>query len=173
MLAEIKIALWISLAILILTGFYAFQYQSNVQKFNLGLPSSGVPSSSVAPGASGASLPGASVSLTLEYVAKHSGASDCWMIVSGNVYDVTGYLNAHPGGRQSILQFCGKDGTSAFLTKGGQGSHSQYADQLLSSFFVGKLNTSISQQNLQNTQTNIQKTQQNLGGSKKGGREDD
>ena len=167
MLAEIKIALWISLAILILTGFYAFQYQSNIQKFNFGLPSNnGTLFGGVAPGASDASLSGASVSLTPEYVAKHNSASDCWMIVGGNVYDVTGYLNAHPGGKQLILSFCGKDGTTAFLTQGGQGSHSQSADQLLASFFIGKLNTSISQQNLQNTQTNIQKTQQNLGNSK-------
>jgi len=117
---------------------------------------------------------GGSVSLTAEYVAKYnSSASDCWMIVNGNIYDVTTYLNAHPGGRQAILSFCGKDGTTAFLTQGGQGSHSQYADQLLASFFIGKLNTSVSQQNLQNTQTNIQKIQQNLGSGVKGEQEDD
>ena len=167
MIAEIKIALWISLAILILTGFYVAQYQNNVQKFNLGLSSSdNALSGGVVPEASGASLLGASVSLTSEYVAKHSSVSDCWMIVGGSVYDLTGYLNAHPGGRQSILQFCGKDGITAFLTKGGQGSHSQNADQLLVSFFIGKLNASVSQQNLQNTQTNIQKSQQNLSNNK-------
>ena len=125
MIAEIKIALWISLAVLILTGFYAFQYQSNVQKFNLGLPSGdNALSGSVAPGASGASFPGGNVSLTPEYIAQHNNVYSCWMIVGGNVYDVTGYLNAHPGGRQAILPFCGKDGTTAFLTKGGNGSHS-------------------------------------------------
>ncbi|PIZ01097.1 hypothetical protein COY62_00320, partial [bacterium (Candidatus Howlettbacteria) CG_4_10_14_0_8_um_filter_40_9] len=46
-------------------------YQSNVQKFNLGLPSGdNALSGSVAPGASGASFPGGNVSLTPEYIAQ-------------------------------------------------------------------------------------------------------
>lgn len=41
---------------------------------------------------------------------KHNSREDCWMAVKGIVYDVTKYLNDHPGGRV-ILQGAGKDAT--------------------------------------------------------------
>jgi cytochrome b involved in lipid metabolism len=78
--------------------------------------------------------------LTPAEVAKHNSETSCWMIVSGKVYDVTSYLYQHPGGAQNILNYCGADGTVAFLTKGGRGSHSQNAFAILDSFYIGGLN---------------------------------
>ena len=34
---------------------------------------------------------------------------DCWVIVNGEVLDVTGFLNDHPGGKKPIMLFAGRD----------------------------------------------------------------
>lgn len=81
----------------------------------------------------------ASTGITAIQVARHNNYNDCWMIISGKIYDLTSYLSVHPGGAQSIISYCGKDGTVAFNTKGGRGSHSQYAQSLLVNYYVGNL----------------------------------
>ncbi|NMB84105.1 cytochrome b5 domain-containing protein [Candidatus Roizmanbacteria bacterium] len=70
-------------------------------------------------------------------VAKHNNVDDCWLMYQNNVYNVSDYLNRHPGGSNIIVPYCGKDATSAFLTKGGRGSHSQRAFQELESLRIG------------------------------------
>lgn len=42
-------------------------------------------------------------------VGKHSTESDCWVTVHGKVYDVTNYLDEHPGGPEIIMDLAGKD----------------------------------------------------------------
>jgi predicted heme/steroid binding protein len=37
--------------------------------------------------------------VSLAELAKHSEVGDCWMAVHGRVYDVTAYLDEHPGER--------------------------------------------------------------------------
>ncbi|KAI8373211.1 FAD binding domain-containing protein [Radiomyces spectabilis] len=51
---------------------------------------------------------------TLEEVAKHNKADDCWVIVNGQVLDVTDFLSEHPGGKKAILLFAGRDATEEF-----------------------------------------------------------
>ena len=34
---------------------------------------------------------------SLEEVAAHNSAKDCWIAVDGKVYDVTKFLDSHPG----------------------------------------------------------------------------
>merc|ERR1711963_507509 len=46
---------------------------------------------------------------TLEEVAKHTSKSDCWVVVNGEVLNVTKFLSEHPGGELAILTFAGKD----------------------------------------------------------------
>ena len=54
-------------------------------------------------------------------VSAHNSAASCYASVNGNVYDVTSYINKHPGGPEKILSLCGKDGSSAFNDQhGGQ-----------------------------------------------------
>merc|ERR1712137_1052782 len=52
--------------------------------------------------------------LTLEEVAKHNTKADCWVVVSGQVLNVTSFLSEHPGGELAILTFAGKDATEEF-----------------------------------------------------------
>ncbi|KAL6800280.1 FMN-dependent dehydrogenase domain-containing protein [Trichoderma sp. SZMC 28012] len=47
-------------------------------------------------------------------VAKHNTADSCWVILYGQVYDVTDFLSSHPGGAKVILQLAGKDATEDF-----------------------------------------------------------
>jgi len=55
-----------------------------------------------------------SVNTTVD-VSGHNKASDCWMIVDDQVYNVTSYIKSdmHPGGN-NILKGCGKDATLMF-----------------------------------------------------------
>merc|ERR1719440_851396 len=52
--------------------------------------------------------------IPLEEVAKHTSKSDCWVVVAGQVLDVTKFLGEHPGGELAILTFAGKDATEEF-----------------------------------------------------------
>jgi cytochrome b involved in lipid metabolism len=51
---------------------------------------------------------------TMEEVAKHTSKSDCWVVVAGQVLNVTKFLGEHPGGELAILTFAGKDATEEF-----------------------------------------------------------
>ena len=47
-------------------------------------------------------------------VATHNKESDCWVIVNGQVLDVTNFLKDHPGGKKAILIYAGRDATEEF-----------------------------------------------------------
>ena len=48
--------------------------------------------------------------------------------MNGGVYDVTTYIDRHPGGPEKVLAQCGKDGSSAFM--GQHGGDSKPENQL-------------------------------------------
>merc|ERR1712066_380402 len=52
--------------------------------------------------------------LTMAEVAKHTTKTDCWVVVRGEVLNVTSFLSQHPGGELAILTFAGKDATAEF-----------------------------------------------------------
>merc|ERR1719203_947495 len=65
-------------------------------------------------GGSAAALPPGMSAYTLDEVAKHTTKGDCWVVVSGQVLNVTNFLSQHPGGELAILTFGGKDATEEF-----------------------------------------------------------
>lgn len=52
-------------------------------------------------------------SLPYSEVQRHTTTDSCWIIVDGQVYDVTSILDTHPGGRSVLLKNAGKDATYA------------------------------------------------------------
>jgi cytochrome b involved in lipid metabolism len=72
--------------------------------------------------------------LTYEQCAVHNSAKDCWIVIAGMVYDVTEYLDEHPGGEDLILQLAGRDATLDFEDVG----HTTQARVLLERFFIGE-----------------------------------
>ncbi|OMJ18995.1 Acyl-CoA desaturase [Smittium culicis] len=60
-----------------------------------------------------------------------------WMVVQGVVYDVSTFINDHPGGKPLIISGIGKDMTDAFT--GGVYKHHRAAHNLLSQLRVGVL----------------------------------
>lgn len=47
-------------------------------------------------------------------VAKHNTNEDCWVVIHGKAYDVTEFKEDHPGGRNIILKWAGKDATETY-----------------------------------------------------------
>jgi cytochrome b involved in lipid metabolism len=72
---------------------------------------------------------------TLAEVSTHNNKSDCWLAVEGSVYDVTKFVDQHPGGEE-ILKGCGKDATSLFNSVP---NHADQGRELLPSYVIGKL----------------------------------
>ncbi|KAF9219558.1 Flavocytochrome c [Gyrodon lividus] len=71
-----------------------------------------------APAANPSTAPASSSSTANEYtaadVAKHNKKDDIWVIVNGQVLDVTSFLPDHPGGEKAILLYAGRDATEEF-----------------------------------------------------------
>lgn len=80
-----------------------------------------------------------SAGYTAAQVAEHANADSCWLIVAGQVYDVSAYLEQHPGGAETITPWCGRESTEAYETEGGEGEHSDRAGDLLAGYRIGEL----------------------------------
>jgi cytochrome b involved in lipid metabolism len=52
--------------------------------------------------------------ITSEELAKHHHSTDLWMAVNGEVFDLTIYLDYHPGGEKMLMKGAGKDATDLF-----------------------------------------------------------
>lgn len=74
------------------------------------------------------------ITYNLAEVSKHNNENDCWAIIDGKIYNITGYIPQHPGGPGAIIRSCGKDGTSIFDLK-----HSPDKKQYLTPYFVANL----------------------------------
>lgn len=70
-----------------------------------------------------------------EEVQRHTKKEDLWLLIDGKVYDVTPFLDLHPGGGQLIADASGKDATSLFEMTHGEGL--RYSLRLLNQFFIG------------------------------------
>ncbi|KAK6122779.1 hypothetical protein DH2020_019707 [Rehmannia glutinosa] len=76
---------------------------------------------------------------TYSDVSAHNTSEDCWVIINGKVYDVTSYLNDHPGGDEVVLGQAGKDASEEFEDVG----HGSAARLMLDEFYVGEVDPSM------------------------------
>ncbi|QTG75170.1 cytochrome b5-like heme/steroid binding domain-containing protein [Trueperella pecoris] len=71
----------------------------------------------------------------LDQAARHDNADSCWSAIDGNVYDLTTWINRHPGGSKRIMGICGTDGSTKFNDEHGGGEVSG----TLAQFKIGTL----------------------------------
>lgn len=76
---------------------------------------------------------------TVEEVEKHNTSSDLWLIIDGQVYDVSGYIDEHPGGEEVILDVAGQEATEAFDDIG----HSEEAREILKGLLIGRVEGAV------------------------------
>ena len=89
------------------------------------------------PAASATPTPVATASgYTMAQVAANNSAKSCWAVIEGSVYNLTNWINSHPGGSGAIISLCGTEATSSF--KGKHGNQSRPAAQL-SGYLLGPL----------------------------------
>ncbi|KAK0653102.1 hypothetical protein B0T16DRAFT_490827 [Cercophora newfieldiana] len=73
--------------------------------------------------------------VSLEDVRKHNQPDDLWLVLHNKVYNVTAYLQEHPGGDAILKEVAGTDATEGFEEVG----HSLEANDALKEFFIGDL----------------------------------
>ncbi|XP_072757912.1 cytochrome b5 isoform X2 [Anoplolepis gracilipes] len=81
------------------------------------------------------SVPSSTKFFTRAEVAKHTEPTDTWIIIHNNVYNVTPFLNEHPGGEEVLLEQAGEDASEPFEDIG----HSTDARQMMESYKIGEL----------------------------------
>uniref|UniRef100_A0A7N8XSI6 Cytochrome b5 reductase 4 n=1 Tax=Mastacembelus armatus TaxID=205130 RepID=A0A7N8XSI6_9TELE len=59
-------------------------------------------------------LRGRLIEVTQEELQKHNSRDDCWTCIRGMVYNVTPYMDYHPGGEEELMKAAGIDGTDLF-----------------------------------------------------------
>lgn len=98
-----------------------------------------------------------SLTLDMKEISRHNSPSDCWMLINGKVYNITSYFGSHPGGNGTMSATCGKDATTAYMTKdpnantsGSRSSHSSKAISLLANYYLGDLNQTLNSQTISN-----------------------
>ncbi|KAL2069530.1 hypothetical protein VTL71DRAFT_14209 [Oculimacula yallundae] len=73
--------------------------------------------------------------IPLGEVQKHKTKDDLWIIVHHNVYDVSKYLEDHPGGADALIEVAGEDSTVAFEDVG----HSADARETMEGLLIGRI----------------------------------
>ncbi|KAI7845034.1 hypothetical protein COHA_001400 [Chlorella ohadii] len=72
--------------------------------------------------------------ITLAECQEHMSDKDCWLVIEGKVYDVTPFLDEHPGGFDTLVSNSGKDATEEFEEIG----HSRAAKEMLGKYYIGE-----------------------------------
>lgn len=79
-----------------------------------------------------------SSTITHQELEKHNAKDDAWILFRGEVYDVTKYVNEHPGGL-AILKYAGKDASTAIREQPAHRCVFNFILSKLKTFHVGKL----------------------------------
>ncbi|KAF7596544.1 hypothetical protein BBP40_001418 [Aspergillus hancockii] len=72
---------------------------------------------------------------TTAEVASHTDKDDIWIIIHGKVFDITKYLQDHPGGADILMETAGTDATEAFEDVG----HSEDSIEIMQEFLIGNV----------------------------------
>ncbi|CAH0380519.1 unnamed protein product [Bemisia tabaci] len=56
--------------------------------------------------------------ISMRQVERHNKIDDCWIILYDKIYDITFFINKHPGGAEVMLEYAGRDATFAFESIG-------------------------------------------------------
>lgn len=121
-----KTIIFVVIAFIIVIGITLVANNAQAPASTVNTPAASVsPTASVSPAASAS--PAAAASYTLAQVATHKTATDCWTAVGGNVFNLSAFVNKHPGGVQAISQICGVDGTATFTKMHGSNANAQAA----------------------------------------------
>lgn len=72
---------------------------------------------------------------TLEEIRSHNSMKDTWLIIHDKVYDITHFLEEHPGGEEVLVEQAGADATESFEDVG----HSTDAREMLEEYYLGEL----------------------------------
>jgi len=73
--------------------------------------------------------------LTYSDVSEHTTKKDLYMVIHDKVYDVTSFVDEHPGGEEVLVDVGGQDASEAFEDVG----HSDEAREILDGLYVGNL----------------------------------
>lgn len=76
---------------------------------------------------------------SLKEVEKHNIGKgpdkSIWLVLHDKVYDVTPFLDEHPGGEEILIENAGTDATEAFEDVG----HSTDAREMMQTYYIGEL----------------------------------
>jgi 4-hydroxysphinganine ceramide fatty acyl 2-hydroxylase len=75
---------------------------------------------------------------TLKEVSKHQSSDSCWVIYKDKVYNVTEFIQDHPGGDDLILDYAGQDVTQV-MKDVLEHDHSDAAYEILEEYLIGTL----------------------------------
>jgi hypothetical protein len=70
-----------------------------------------------------------------EEIRRHRDAQSIWLVIDGDVYDVTGWIEQHPGGAERLREWAGKDATAAFR----QAGHGPLTEVLRLNYRIGRV----------------------------------
>ncbi|KAK3344119.1 hypothetical protein B0T25DRAFT_318398 [Lasiosphaeria hispida] len=84
-------------------------------------------------------MPGRTLpTFTLAEVESHNSTKSCFVTIGKNVYDVTDFIDSHPGGSELVLEYAGKD-IADILKDEASHTHSEAAYDVLDDSLVGFL----------------------------------
>lgn len=75
---------------------------------------------------------------TPEELRKHDSQESAWIAIDGYVYDVTPFLEEHPGGKDIVMDHLGKEATAIFTNENVH-AHSDAAFAMLAQYKIGTL----------------------------------
>jgi Cytochrome b5-like Heme/Steroid binding domain len=76
---------------------------------------------------------------TREQVGAHCHPTSLWLIIEDDVFDLTEFVRLHPGGREPLIAYAGRDATDAFRRAG----HSELVRVLRNNYRIGRLGPDV------------------------------